>query len=144
MNTMTIEQNKELHRRFLQGVFNEGRMETADELLSPSYVFHDAPPGAPKEGPQAVKQAASMFRVAFPDLEISVEELVAEGDKLCARATTRGTHRGTIFGISATGKTVTVTGLTMVRVADGRIAESWVKNDVLGLLRQLGANSLPK
>jgi steroid delta-isomerase-like uncharacterized protein len=143
MNT-TLEQNKQLYRRFLQEVFNEGRMETADELLSPSYVFHDAPPGAPNEGSQAVKQAASMFRAAFPDLKISVDELVAEGDKVCARATTRGTHRGTIFEVPATGKTVTITGLTMVRISDGQITDSWVKNDVVGLLKQLGADSLPK
>ncbi len=143
MDTRT-EQNKQLYRRFLDEVFNQGRMETADELLSSSYVFHDAPPGAPKEGPKAVKQAASTFRAAFPDLKISIEELVAEGDKVCVRATTRGTHRGTIFGIPATGRTVSVTGLTMVRIADGQITDSWVKNDVVALVSQLGASSLPR
>jgi steroid delta-isomerase-like uncharacterized protein len=142
MNT-TIEQNKKLYCRFLDEVFNQGRMETADELLSQSYVFHDASPGVPEKGPTAVKQAASMFRSAFPDLKISIEELVAEDDKVCARATTRGTHRGAIFGIPPTGRTVSITGLTMVRIADGQITDSWVKNDVVGLLRQLGASSLP-
>jgi predicted ester cyclase len=90
--------NKELYRRFLQEVFNEGRLEMVNELLSPSYVFRDAPPGAPA-GPETVKQVVTMFRSAFPDLKITIEELVAEGDKVCARATTRGTHKGTIFGI---------------------------------------------
>lgn len=141
---MTTENNKQLYQRFIDEVFNEGRLQEGDELLSPSYVFHDAPPGAPSEGPKAVKQTVSMFRNAFPDLKISIEDLVAEGDKVSARATTRGTHRGTIFGIPATGKTVTMTGLTMVRIADGQITDSWVKNDVVGLLKQLGAESLPK
>ena len=77
-----------------------------------------------------------------PDrLEITIDDLIGEGDRLCARATTRGTHRGAIFGIPPTGKAVTMTGLTMVRIAEGRLAESWVRNDVLGLRSQLGAVS---
>ena len=134
---MTSEQNKSVYRRFIQEVFNEGRSDALDALVSPSYVLHDAPPGAPS-GPQAVAEVARMFRSAFPDLTITIDELVAEGDKVCARATTRGTHRGTIFGIAATGRPVTMTGLTMVRIVDGRLVESWVKNDVAGLMRQLG------
>jgi steroid delta-isomerase-like uncharacterized protein len=134
---MTTEQNKSVYRRFIQEVFNEGRSDALDALVSPSYVLHDAPPGAPS-GPQAVAEIARMFRSAFPDLTITIDELVAEGDKVCARATTRGTHRGTIFGVAATGRPVTMTGLTMVRIVDGRLVESWVKNDVAGLMRQLG------
>ena len=132
-----LEQNKAIYRRFLQEVFNEGRLDKL-ELLSPSYVFHDAPPGTPK-GPEAIKQVVTMFRGAFPDLKITIEEMVAEGDKVCARATTRGTHQGPIFGIPATEKAVTMTGLTMVTITDGRLVESWVKNDVMGLMKQLGA-----
>lgn len=135
-NPMTIEQNKAVYRRFIQEVFNEGRLDALDSLLSPNYVLHDPPPGAPP-GPQAVAAVVAMFRAAFPDLTIEIEELVAEGDQVCARATTRGTHRGTIFGLAATGRTVMMTGLTMVRIVDGRLVESWVKNDVAGLVRQL-------
>jgi steroid delta-isomerase-like uncharacterized protein len=134
-----IEQNKSLYGRFLQTIFNEGRIDEIDDFLAPSYVFHDAPPGAPS-GKESVKQVVAMFRNAFPDLKITLDELVAEGDKVCARATTKGTHQGTFMGIAPTGKAVTITGLTMVRIADGRIHESWVKNDVVGLLRQLGRN----
>jgi steroid delta-isomerase-like uncharacterized protein len=133
---MTTDQNKAVYRRFIQEVFNEGRLDALDALLSPSYVFHDAPPG-----PQAIAEVVRMFRAAFPDLAITIDELVAEGDKVCARATTRGTHRGPIFGFPSTGKPVTMTGLTMVRIVDGRVVESWVKNDVAGLMRQLGAGS---
>jgi steroid delta-isomerase-like uncharacterized protein len=137
MESLT-ERNKAIYRRFLDEVFNQGRLEIADAMLPPSYVLHEAPPGTPR-GPEAVKQVVRMFRSAFPDLKITVEDMVAEGDTVCARATTQGTHRGTIFGIPATGKFVTIGGLTMVRIADGHITESWVKNDILGLMKQLGA-----
>jgi steroid delta-isomerase-like uncharacterized protein len=137
---MTTDQNKAVYRRFIQEVFNEGRLDALDALLSPSYVLRDAPPGSPP-GPQAVAEVVRMFRAAFPDLVITIDELVAEGDKVCARATTRGTHRGPMFGLPPTGKPVTMTGLTMVRIVDGRLVESWVKNDVTGLMRQLGAGS---
>jgi predicted ester cyclase len=80
-----------------------------------------------------------MFRSAFPDLNISLDELVAEGDKVAARSTMRGTHRGAIFGIEPSGKAVEVPGLTMVTIRDGRLQESWVKNDVMALMSQLGA-----
>ena len=135
---VTTEQNKAVYRRFLQEVFNEGRIENVDQFLPPSYVLHDGPPGTPP-GPEAVKQIVAMFRSAFPDLKITIEELIAEGDKVCARVITRGTHKGPFGGIPPTGKPVTVPGLTMMRVADGRITDSWVKNDLLGLMKQIGA-----
>jgi steroid delta-isomerase-like uncharacterized protein len=135
---MDTEQNKAIYRRFIQEVFNEGRLDRLDDLLSPSYVFHDAPPGTP-EGPEAIRQVVTMFRNAFPDLTITFEDQIAEGDKVCSRTTTRGTHQGTIFGTPPTGKTITMTGLTLVTIADGRVKESWVKNDVMGLMNQLGA-----
>ena len=134
-----IEQNKALYRHFLEEVFNNGKIDKVNQFLSQSYVLHDPPPGTPP-GPEAVKQVVTMFRKAFPDLKIAIEELVAEGDKVCARATTRGTHKGTFFGVPATGKAVTMSGLTMVRIVDGRIIESWVKNDVGSLMRQIGGD----
>lgn len=143
MKDVQIEQNKALYRRFLEEVFNDGQIDRADQFLSPSYILHDAPPGTPP-GPEAVKQVVTMFRKAFPDLKIAIEELVAEEDKVCARATTRGTHKGTFFGVPATGKAVTMSGLTMVRIDDGRIIESWVKNDISGLMRQIGGGDKSK
>jgi steroid delta-isomerase-like uncharacterized protein len=134
---MGIEQNKAIYRRYIHEVFNEGRLDRLDEFLSPSYVYHDAPPGTPP-GAKAIRQVVSMFRAAFPDLEVIIEDQVAEGDMVCSRATTRGTHRGPILGIPPTGKAMSMPGLTLVRIVDGRVAESWVGNDVIGLLRQLG------
>lgn len=137
-DVMTTEENKAIYREFLEEVFNKGRLDKLDEFLDPEYVFRDAPLGTP-EGPEAIKQVVSMFRSAFPDLKITIEELVAEGDKVCARSTTRGTHQGVLFGVPATGKAVTMKGLTMVRISDGRLVESWVKNDIMGLMSQLDA-----
>jgi steroid delta-isomerase-like uncharacterized protein len=136
----TLEQNnKVVYRRFLEEVFNEGRLDKLGDLLSPSYVLHDAPPGTPK-GSAAIKQIVTMFRGALPDLKITIEEIIAEGDKVCVRAMTRGTHKGTLFGIPATGKAMAMPGLTMVTIVDGRLVESWVKNDIMGLMKQLGAD----
>jgi predicted ester cyclase len=135
---MTTEQNKAIYRRFIQEVFNEGHLDKLDEFLDPSYSIQDAPPGTPA-GAEGVRSVVSMFRRAFPDLHIVLDDLVAEDDKVCARSTLRGTHRGEIFGIAETGKGVTMTSLTMVRIRDGRLTESWVKNDVTALMNQLTA-----
>jgi steroid delta-isomerase-like uncharacterized protein len=137
---MSIEQNKAIYRRYIQEVFNEGRLEKLDELLSPDYVYHDAPLGTPP-GAEGIKQVVTMFHTGFPDLNITIEDQIAEGDKVLSRATTRGTHKGTIFGIPATGNAVTMSGMTLVSIVDGRIVESWVANDVMGLMRQLHAGT---
>lgn len=134
----TLDRNKAIYRRYIQQVFNEGRVDLLDKLLAPSYVYHEAPPGTLLGG-EGIKQVVAMFRAAFPDLEITIDDQIAEGDQVCSRATTRGTHQGEIFGIPATGKAATMTGMTIVRIVDGRIADSWVKNDVMGLMNQLGA-----
>ncbi|HIK16622.1 MAG TPA: ester cyclase [Leptolyngbyaceae cyanobacterium M33_DOE_097] len=136
----TLDRNKAVYRCYIQQVFNEGRVDLLDELLAPSYVYHEAPPGT-SPGTEGIKQVVSMFRAAFPDLEITIDDQIAEGDQVCSRATTRGTHQGEIFGIPATGKAVTMTGMTIVRIVDGRITDSWVKNDVMRLMNQLGAGS---
>ncbi|WNZ43217.1 ester cyclase [Leptolyngbya boryana CZ1] len=135
-----LDRNKAIYRRYIQQVFNKGRVDLLDELLSPSYVYHEAPPGT-LPGAEGIRQVVSMFRAAFPDLEITIDDQIAEGDQVCSRATTRGTHQGEIFGIPATGNVVAMTGMTIVRIVDGRITDSWVKNDVMGLINQLNAGS---
>src|SRR5262249_21666922 len=134
----STDQNKTTYRRFIREGFNEGRLDAGEELLSPAYVFHDAPPGTPTSR-DGGKQMGSLFRAAFPHLEITIEDQVAAEDKVCSRTILRGTHKGTIFGIPATGKNVSMTGLTMVRIVGGRLVESWVKNDIIGLMTELGA-----
>jgi predicted ester cyclase len=96
---VTIENNKALYRRFIQEAFNSERLDIVDELLLPDYLNHDAP--AVSSGREGVKQIISMVRAAFADLQITIEDLVAEGDLICAPTTTRGTHQGPLFGIAA-------------------------------------------
>jgi steroid delta-isomerase-like uncharacterized protein len=134
---MSTDNNKAVYWRYIQEVFNEGRLDRLNELLAPDYTYHEAPPGTPA-GAEGIRQVVTQFRGAFPDLKITIEEQIAEGDRVCSRATTRGTHKGPLFGIPATGKSVTMTGITWVRVVDGKITDSWVKNDVFGLMSQLG------
>ena len=140
---MVTDQNKAVYLRFIQEVFNEGRLDRLDQLLAPAYQIRDAPPGTPP-GAEGVRQVVSMFRAAFPDLRITIEDQIAEGDKVCSRSTMRGTHKGVTFAIPATHKTIMMSGLTMVTIVDNRLVESWVKNDVMGLMAQLGAGALPR
>ncbi|MCD6074705.1 MAG: hypothetical protein K0Q70_1588 [Rhodospirillales bacterium] len=134
---MPVDTNKALYRRFIQEIFNEGRLERLGAFTAPDYSVREAPPGTPP-GADAVKQIVTLFRTAFPDLNIVIEELIGEGDWVAARATTHGTHQGTIFGVAPTGRKIAVTGLTMVRIVDGKLTESWVKNDIPALMAQLG------
>jgi steroid delta-isomerase-like uncharacterized protein len=132
------ERNKALYRRFIQEVFNEERVEALTSMLSKAYILQDAPDDGPS-GADAVKQVVRQYRTAFPDLQISIEEVVAEGDAVCARSVLRGTHQGQFMGIAATGRSVSMTSLSLVHIVDGRLASSCVKNDLPTLLRQLGA-----
>ena len=136
---MSTDDNKAVYKRMIEGAFNGGDLKVIDEVVALDYVLHGAPPGMP-QGPDAIRSTVVAFRTAFPDLQIELEELVAEGDKLSARSVMRGTHDGVLFGIPPTHKTVAVDGLTMVTVRDGRVQESWVKNDTLQLFQQLGVD----
>lgn len=127
---------KTVYRDYIQQIFNEGHLEKLDDYLASSYVYIDAPPGTPP-GADGVRHAVTMFRAAFPDLEITIDEIISEGDVVATSSTLRGTHRGEIFGIPGTGKSVAVGSLTMVRIVDGKLVESRVKNDTAALMSQL-------
>ena len=132
---MSTEQNKAIVRRFLE----DYTPAVVDDLLVPNYIHHD--PSLPAElqsGREAYKQINSMFRSAFPDLKVTVEDLVAEGNKVAARWTWGGTHRGELMGIAPTNKQVAATGTSIHRVAEGKIVESWFNFDALGMMQQLG------
>jgi steroid delta-isomerase-like uncharacterized protein len=131
--------NAEGSRRIIEELFGGGDYDLADELLAPDATGHD--PALPEAvvGPEGLKEAARGYRGAFPDLKLTVQQLVAEGDHVAIRWTARGTHKGDLFGIAPTGKEATVTGITIDRWAGGKIAESWTNWDTLGLLQQLGA-----
>jgi steroid delta-isomerase-like uncharacterized protein len=135
---MSSEENKAIYNRYIEECFNQGRVELLDELLAPDYTYHNAPPGTPP-GAAGIRQVIQMFHTAFPDLAITIEAQAAEGEMVFSRSVTRGTHNGPLMGQPASGRRVEMNGMTQVRVRDGRITDSWVNNDVAGLLRQIGA-----
>ena len=132
-------ENKAIARRLVEEAFNEGKLEVVDELAAPGIVSHDSALPEPLVGIDATKASIAAYRDAFPDLKLTVEEQIAEGDLVVTRWTARGTHQGELMGMAPTGKEATVTGITIDRLENGRIAESRTNWDSLGLMQQLGA-----
>ena len=126
-------------RRIIEELFGSGHFELANELIAADAIGHDSARPEPVTGPEGVIASASGYRDAFPDLQLTANQVIAEGDYVAIRWTARGTHRGDLFGIAPTGKETTVTGMTIDRWADGKVAESWTNWDTLGLLQQIGA-----
>jgi len=135
-----LESNRRIGRLVLEEMWGRGRVELADELYAEEYVDHASrgPEKSTVVGPDGIKAAVEMFRAAFPDLTYVVEELMAERDLVMARFSARGTHRGPFLGLDPSGKEISYTGTDINRIVDGRIVESWVHYDALGLLEQLG------
>ena len=134
---MSADDNKALVRRWIED-FNNGDEQAEADARTPDYVAHV--PGAP--GPldsEGWIQFTGSFVEAFPDLRLTVEEILAEGDMVAARVAFRGTHTGAFQGIPPTNKQVAFSGIEVDRIADGKVAEHWVQLDGLGLLQQLGA-----
>jgi len=128
---------KVLVRRLFEEVWNQGNLAAIDELFAPSYIRYD--PAAPEaKGLAGFKQLVVLLRTAFPDLHFTLEEIIAEGDKVMSRALLRGTHRGEYLGVAPTGKPVAVMGMVVLRIAQGKFQEGWLMMDNLGLLQQLG------
>lgn len=135
---MAAEENKAIVQRFnvLVGeVFRTGNVDALDEVLAPELVYHQ--PGAPPDL-QSYKRFFAMFRLACPDMRYTLEDMIAEGDKVVDRLTWHATHQGEFMGIPPTGNTLTVTEIHVNRIAEGRIVERWSEVDRLGLMRQLG------
>jgi steroid delta-isomerase-like uncharacterized protein len=122
-------------------VFNQGDFTAFFELFTPDFVFHQT--SMTIQGLDAFKQLHSMYLTAFLDFQFTVEDLVAEGDKVAIRNTTQGTHQGEFMDIPPTGKHWTVAETAISRIVGGKIAEHWTNPDLLGLLQQLGVVSLP-
>ncbi|HEY4816501.1 MAG TPA: ester cyclase [Candidatus Acidoferrum sp.] len=132
------EQNKAVIRRLFEEVWNQGNLSVADELFAPNYTHHD--PSTPDfgRGPESEKKRASLYRTAFPDFRITVEDILADGNAVMARWSCRGTHKGDLNGIAPTGRQFAISGLSVGRLANGKIVEGWVNWDALGLMQQLG------
>jgi steroid delta-isomerase-like uncharacterized protein len=131
------EQNKSLIRRYLEQTINAGNVAAIDELTSADYVGHMV--GVPPFDRATHKRLLAAFRAAFPDQQVTIEDLIAEGDKVVNRATYTGTHRGEFQGIAPTGKRFTISGMNISRIADGKVVEDWTVLDMLGMLQQIGA-----
>ena len=135
--------NKELSRRFTE-LFSTGDEALADEILSPDVVFHGTAGDGELRGIDAMKRFVTGYRRAFPDAHSTVEDQIAEDDKVVTRWRARGTHRGQLGPIAATDREFGIDGVTIERIADGRVAEVWVARDELGLLGQLGVLTTPE
>jgi steroid delta-isomerase-like uncharacterized protein len=135
---MTAETNKVVMRRFLEFI-NSASETLAQELISPDAVFHVPGRPEPMRGPAGYLAIIGMMRSGFPDIQWTLEEMVAEGDKVAARFIMRGTHRGTFFGVPPTGKTIAVPAMNFYRLSGGQFVEEHGQPDLLGLLQQIGA-----
>jgi steroid delta-isomerase-like uncharacterized protein len=136
---VSAEENKALVRRSFEEVFNQGNLDAIEEIFASDYVLHD--PTSPEEirGIEGMRQYVSMYRTAFPDLQQTIEDQIAEGEKVATRLTGRGTHQGELMGFPPTGNRVEAVGIVINRISGGKIAESWANYDALGMMQQIGA-----
>jgi steroid delta-isomerase-like uncharacterized protein len=135
---VSTEENKATFRRYVEEVGNEGNLDLADDVFD-RYLAHQPDGSVLERGPEDVKRFMGEFRSAFPDFHSTIEDQIAEGDKVVTRWRMRGTHRGEFRGIAPTGKELDITGIGIFRFSDGKVVESWDNFDQLGMMRQLGA-----
>jgi steroid delta-isomerase-like uncharacterized protein len=134
------EENKALVRRYFEEIWDKGNLDLAEELFATNFVRYG--PTATEvvvRGLEGFKRLVSMYRNAFPDLHIPIEDLLGEGDRVVTRWTARGTHQGELMGNAPTGNQLTVTGILIDRVSGGKIEEEWVDYDTFKLMQQIGA-----
>lgn len=135
--------SKELVRRSNEEIWDEGNLDYLDDYVAEDYVEHNTASPEPIRGPEGYRQNVEMIRGAFPDMSVTTEDLIAEGDKVVTRYTLRGTHEGELMGIEPTGRQVAVEGISIGRLEDGTIVEGWSNIDVMGMLQQLGVVEPP-
>lgn len=140
---MAAEQNKALIVRFVDELFNKGNMGIVGEIFTPDFIEHEQlPPGIPS-GREGVKVLSSVLRSAFPDFKATIEDTLAEGDKVVVRMTWSGTHKGEFMGVPASGKRVTIGVIDIIRITNGKFVEHWGQMDGMGLMQQIGAIPAP-
>jgi predicted ester cyclase len=140
---MSIEENKAIVRRFFEELLSTDNFAVADEILSPAFRFYFA--GSPVAmDVESYMEFLVARRAAFPDRRFVVEDMIAEGDKVSARFTMRGTHKGEFRGIAPSGTELTMTGIDMIRLSEGKMVEDRVEVDQLGMMQQLGAVTSPQ
>ena len=129
---------KTFYKNYIEDIFNKRKIELLDEYVSDNYTLHDAPEHFPK-GKDSIKAVVTLFKSAFSDFHVTLDELISEGDLVSSKSTFKGTHTGEIFGMKATGKKISMSSLTLVRIKNGKVQESWVRNDLDGLKKQLSS-----
>lgn len=141
---MSLDENKDIIRRYAAEVWNSGNAEAIDTFIAADYVRHDA--GIPMQirGPDGIRQLFAVYRTGFPDINFSADLMMAEGDKVAVVWQMTGTHKGELMGIPATGKPVAIKATEIYRLAGGKIAEQWVAVDNLGMMQQIGAVPMPQ
>jgi steroid delta-isomerase-like uncharacterized protein len=135
------EQNKMIARRIFEEIENEGNFTVVEQIFASDFVNHL--PFGEMRGIEGAKQFGFMLRTAFPDLHTTVEDQIAEADRVATRWTASGTHRGEFQGIPATGRQIKITGMTMCRIANGKIVEQWGNPDLFSMMQQLGVIPTP-
>jgi predicted ester cyclase len=134
---MSEEQNKRIFERVIEEAYSKGNVDVLDEVFATNFVEHQV--GIVPPTVDGVKRSIAFLRGAFPDLKLTIEEILASGDKTWARITGRGTHQGTFMGILPTGKSVVVTVMDECRFEDGKIVEHWGVADQLAVMAEIGA-----
>jgi steroid delta-isomerase-like uncharacterized protein len=135
---MSAQENKDIVKRLFEQPWT-GNLGVIDEFVDDNYVGYDPAKPEPLRGPEGAKEFVSTYRAAYSDARITIDDQIAEGDMVATRWTGRGTHDGDLMGIAPTGKQVTVSGLTLSRLSNGKVVEEWTHWDTLGMLQQLGA-----
>ena len=130
------EQNKAQVRRVVEEIYNRGRLDLVDEVMAPGMVIHAASEDI--RGRDGAKRYVAALRAGFPDLHLSIEDQIAEGDMVVTRWIARGTHTGEFQGVPPTGRQIKVAGTDIDRIIEGKTVECWVHVDQLGLMQQLG------
>ena len=140
---MSLEKNKTTALRIPLEVFNKGNVKVADEVMAADYIEHaPVPPGLPP-GVAGFKLFIPAFRAAFPDFQFTVDDVIAEGDKVVVRLTAQGTQKGEFAGLPASGKQATWSEIHICDMANGKLVEHWVVQDRLGMMQQLGFIPVP-
>jgi len=139
---MSLEENKELMRQLTEEFINKGNLDVADDLFAADFINHNPRPGITPDV-EGLKQYVSMMRDAFPDLHIEELDVIAEGDKVVGMGMAIGTHKGDFGGIPPTGKQITVSVISIIRIAGGKVVERWNITDQLGMMQQLGILPTP-
>jgi steroid delta-isomerase-like uncharacterized protein len=135
---MSVEENKAFERRLYEEIYIKKNSAAIDQFFATNWVCHPSPPGM-SSGLEGMKQWHALNNKAIPDMQVKLEDMIAEGDKVACRWTATGTHKDEFMGVPATNKQITLTGIHIDRIANGKVVETWNYSDMLGVMQQLGA-----